>query len=61
MGVAARGRGADWPRMGRNSATKTGKVRENGRKRENWEENGNLVPADGKGWLRPWPLAGAIP
>ena len=46
---------------GEKSATKRGKIRKNGRKRENWEENGNLVPADGKGWLRPWPLAGAIP
>ena len=24
-----------------------------GRKRANWEENGKLAPAEGKGWLRP--------
>ena len=32
--------------MGRNlekSATKTGKIRKNGKKRENWEENGKLA------------------
>ena len=40
------------------SATKTGKIRKNGKKKgqlvRKWEACRELAPADGKGWLRPW-------
>ena len=43
---------------GAESATKTGKIRENGKKkgklgRLKWEACREIGPAEGKGWLRP--------
>ena len=43
--------------MGRNfdkSATKTGKIRENEKKKGIFGRKWELGPAGGKGWLRPW-------
>ena len=44
--------------LGEISHKKTGKIRENGKKKgklgRKWEACQELAPADGKGWLRPW-------